>query len=601
VRDYGAAIRCYPNRPEYYILRGKLLLALGNTELATDQVRAASAIQSGSLSSTNFIEAQVQAFLGNHSTAAKSLQIIINNMSNMQLQNESGGGADASSQAMRGNLLASGYCHRDLPTAFALLGRIMMSADRYEEAISKFEAALGLDNTNPNWFFDLGRCCAHVADDTLALEAFSCAIQLNGNHADAYYQRGICRLRLRDRRGIQDINKALSLDPKMWQAYLSRACYFALLQRFTKAILNCNRAVSLKPDSARALMTRGCVKYQTGKIDGAVKDLKDAIDIDSDSSLLWYNLAVCYHHSGDLYDAIRAYSTVLLLEDQPNPVVHLNRGCLYFGMRDYANALYDFIAVSETPGMERDPRVIHSIALCRHRVRKLEQAVEEYTQALAVDPHYTEALLGRGNVYTDYGHAEGRVAGRCDYQRAIRVNPMCIPAYVNLCYSLQSEGRFQDAWNITTTALSIAPHNRSVREARAIVSLQMSNFTGALKDMTQAIGDDPTAELLTNRGVVHVYLKQQAKAMADFQNAVKINPSFGLAWYNAANIYLHQRQLNQALKYYDKAIANDADDECVRSNRALTRALAKDYTGAQEDLAAALGMSQAPMLYYNRA
>ena len=46
----------------------------------------------GSISATNFIEAQVQAFLGNHSTAAKHLQVIIDDMSDLSLQNESGGG-----------------------------------------------------------------------------------------------------------------------------------------------------------------------------------------------------------------------------------------------------------------------------------------------------------------------------------------------------------------------------------------------------------------------------------------------------------------------------------------------------------------------------
>jgi hypothetical protein len=47
--DYSKAIRLHPDRPEYFILRGKLLLARGKTDLATNQVRAASALQSDSL------------------------------------------------------------------------------------------------------------------------------------------------------------------------------------------------------------------------------------------------------------------------------------------------------------------------------------------------------------------------------------------------------------------------------------------------------------------------------------------------------------------------------------------------------------------------
>ena len=39
----------------------------------------------------------------------------------------------------------------------------MMSAGKFEEAISKFESALNFDNTNPDWFFDLGRCVVKLA------------------------------------------------------------------------------------------------------------------------------------------------------------------------------------------------------------------------------------------------------------------------------------------------------------------------------------------------------------------------------------------------------------------------------------------------------
>jgi len=40
-------------------------------------------------------------------------------------------------------------------------------------------------------------------------------------------------------------------------------------------------------------------------------------------------------------------------------------------------------------------------------------------------------------------------------------------------------------------------------EGRAIVNLQMGNTFAALQDISAAIRVKPTAELLTNRGVVH--------------------------------------------------------------------------------------------------
>ena len=600
ITDYGKAIRLHPDRPEYFILRGKLLLAKGATDLATDQVRAASGLQSGTLGDGHsFVQAQVQAFLGNHEVAADTLKGIVLSLSSASLMSNAYGDADEAE--VRGQLLSSGYCHKDLPAAHALLGRILMSAGKHGDAIRQFEAALTLDNTNPDWFYDLGKCCSQVNDDELAKEAFSCAIELDHTHAKAFYERGTCRLRMNDARGIQDVNKALGIDQSMWQAYLSRACYYALQQRYTKAILNCNKAVEMEPNSVRGYMTRGCIKYTNGFIDGAIEDLLIAIDHDQNCSLAWYNLAVCYHFSRKPDDALRAYSVVLLLESAPNPVVYLNRGVLYFTERQFSNALHDFLAVAEAPGMADEPRVVHSIALCRHRVGQLERAVEDYTRALALDPQYTAALLGRGNVLTDYGHAEGRAAGRHDYQRAIRASPTDTVGYVNLAYSLQCEGWFQNAWSVLTMALRMNPKDAAVLEARSIVSLQMTDFSAALKDISIACRANETAEVLTNRGVVHIYHGNTVQAMEDFQAAIKLDPTCALGWYNAGNIYLQQKQLTQALEYYDAALRSEPLDECCLSNRALAHTLRGSRKQALADLGVALELSSAPMLWYNRA
>lgn len=55
-----------------------------------------------------------------------------------------------------------------------------------------------------------------------------------------------------------------------------------------------------------------------------------------------------------------------------------------------------------------------------------------------------------------------------------------------------------------------------------------------------------TAEFLTNRGVIHEFMGQQQSAMADYQAAISLNPSYSLAYFNAGNIYLHHRQFSQA-------------------------------------------------------
>ncbi|KAJ8353540.1 hypothetical protein SKAU_G00211070 [Synaphobranchus kaupii] len=95
----------------------------------------------------------------------------------------------------------------------------------------------------------------------LALDAFSSAVKLSHSYADAYHQHGICRMHLKQPKSLQDFNRALSLHPTHFQAYLSRAALFGAERRYANAILNCNEAIEIQPYSVRAYLYRAVFKF----------------------------------------------------------------------------------------------------------------------------------------------------------------------------------------------------------------------------------------------------------------------------------------------------------------------------------------------------
>ena len=82
-------------------------------------------------------------------------------------------------------------------------------------------------------------------------------------------------------------------------------------------------------------------------------------------------------------------------------------------------------------------------------------------------------------------------------------------------------------------------------EGRAIINLQMSDTFGAYQDISAAISVRATAELLTNRGVIQQFMNERHNAMRDYQRAVRLDPQYYLAYFNAANMYFHMRQFQQ--------------------------------------------------------
>ncbi|XP_067933193.1 uncharacterized protein [Watersipora subatra] len=576
--DYTRAIHLRPEVPDYYMHRGMMLLKSGNTELAAFCVRHVSELFADlDLGQSATQQAVVHGFLKNYSKAVYALENALKVTPNAPL--------------------------------FVLLGKTQMKAKSWNDAIDSFTKALqALKPWKPKdkWpkegaevNYLVGLCSLELRNYLQAHDAFNNAIEIDKKYALAYYQRGVAKLRLKQHKGLQDINRALAIDRTIFQAYLTRAAYYGVRKQYSKAILNCNEAIKLKPLSVRGYLYRGALKYHIRAYELAMKDLTKATKIDNQCALAYFNRAVCYHDSGQYEKALTDYGIVLLLGDQLMLKVLINRGLLYLSHGDYKNALHDFLLAAKVNS--NDPKIRHTLGLCMHKLRQLKEAVAIFSEALAIDKFFMEAYVSRGNAFLDYANEAGVKAAQADYERALMLKPTYLPARINLAYSLQMSGKFQQSWTQFTIAIDQDSKCQAAYEGRAIVNLQMSNLFAALQDVNASIKIKASAELYTNRGVISLFMKDATGAMHDFQAAIKLNTSYSLAYFNAANIYFKNKQFRQALSYYDRAIQFNTRDESALANRAITKAVIKDFSGAFSDFAQALLISpKSAYIYFNR-
>ncbi|XP_008049269.1 tetratricopeptide repeat protein 6, partial [Carlito syrichta] len=241
-------------------------------------------------------------------------------------------------------------------------------------------------------------------------------------------------------------------------------------------------------------------------------------------------------------------------------------------------------------------------AMCHHRIKEFEEAVNFFTWVLKINPCFLDAYIGRGNSYMEYGHDEATKQAQKDFLKALHLNPSCIKARISLGYNLQAQGKFQKAWNHFTIAIEVDPRSYLAYEGRAVVCLQMGNNFGAMQDINAAMKINTTAEFLTNRGVIHEFMGQQQNAMKDYQAAISLNPEYSLAYFNAGNIYFHHRQFSQAGDYFSKALKFDPENEYILMNRAIANTILKKYEEAKEDFAYVI--ESCPFwaaAYFNRA
>jgi tetratricopeptide (TPR) repeat protein len=96
-----------------------------------------------------------------------------------------------------------------------------------------------------------------------------------------------------------------------------------------------------------------------------------------------------------------------------------------------------------------------------------------------------------------------------------------------------------------------------MKEGNACYARQQ--YDKAIADYTQALQLDPSyAVAYYNRGIAYDDLEQYDKAIADYDQALQLDSSYTKAYYSRGNAYYALRQYDKAIADYDQALQLDS-------------------------------------------
>ncbi len=108
-----------------------------------------------------------------------------------------------------------------------------------------------------------------------ALDDLNKAVSINPRVAEIYNGRAIARLQKGDLDGaFADYEKAIELKPSLPSAFLGRGYFRYQRREFDRALADFSKAIELYPDYADAYVDRGIVLGLTGEIQKAIADIK---------------------------------------------------------------------------------------------------------------------------------------------------------------------------------------------------------------------------------------------------------------------------------------------------------------------------------------
>ena len=263
-------------------------------------------------------------------------------------------------------------------------GNVLMMLGQMDRAIEAYSYAIKLNPNDAEAYNNRGVAYGERDDFDRATEDFAQAIQLNPSHAGAYNNRGVAYLNKNDfNRAIEDYTKAMQLEPDYAGAYNNRGVAYRYKGDFNRAIEECTQAIQLNQNYATAYNNRGIAYSDKGDYNRAIKDYIKAIQLNPSYAEAYYNRGKVYSEQSDYDRAIADYTRAI--QHKPDYAgAYNNRGIAYESKGDYS------------------------------------RAIEDYTQAIQLKPDHADTYYNRGDTYGikgDYSRAAE------DFTKVIQLNP----------------------------------------------------------------------------------------------------------------------------------------------------------------------------------
>jgi serine/threonine protein kinase/Tfp pilus assembly protein PilF len=224
-------------------------------------------------------------------------------------------------------------------------------------------------------------------------------------------------------------------------------------------------------------------------------------------------------------------------------------------------------------------------------------------QKQQVPSREAEALLTRANQSQRAGDNRKAIE---EYSDAIRLDPSLVNAYTGRGLSYYRTGDRDRAFDDYTTAIRLEPNTRRASVPylnRAIVWRERGNAERAFEDIEQALRLDPKFSLAFNtRGNLHYDRREYDRALADYNEAITLDPSYAQAYANRGNVHAARRDPQRALDDYSTALRLDPRNVNALVGRGNAYDDLKDGDRAIKDYTEALRLDRMHALaYFNRA
>ncbi len=448
---------------------------------------------------------------------------------------------------------------------------------RYQEAFEEMKETIDLDPNNLDVRVKLGnyylvggnRSPAAIGEaERLAKQV----LQKNPNHIEGHILLGSV-LFAQDHKpeAFAELNRAIELDPKRIEPYLSLARFHALTKDVTTAEVTFQRAISVNPAAALPHYEYAKFLVQTGRADAAENEFIRATQVEPANREARFVLASFYLVNKRFEKAEEAYKALAEIDkDKPEGRSVLADFYSSAGRIDDALAICKEV-VAKSPDFKQGHYRLAEVLLAHGDVAEAKKEVNNILKNDATD---RDAIILRARIEMRTGESGDLKVAIEDLREVLRQEPNSRPGLFYMAEANFRLGQIDQARAFASDLGRNYPDYLPAKLMQVQIDLEVGDAKAALQSASQllerlakATPDRDTspqmlaelrAHALLTHGTAALQLRDTKTARADFLAASDTAPNSPEVYVNLATVSLAENKADEAISLYSKALTLDS-------------------------------------------
>jgi protein O-GlcNAc transferase len=461
----------------------------------------------------------------------------------------------------------------NLPSIYRNQARWLLKNSKPVEALIEAQSGYDHSTDDPESWIVLATCLGANQRDLEALPLIERALKTKPNYAEAFANKGLIKLRLKNTSGaIEDLEKAVALKPHLTQIWEILGTLRYQNKNLSGAIEALKKAQALEPDNVNRMINLGEFLRQDQRTEEAIAIFEEATEKVPENVSVWINLGTALQQGNKMEKAKVAYKKALAIN--PNSAVVCNNlGSIAKDTKDLESAqMYFEQAITFSPDLAE---AHNNLGIILKERGKLEDAVVSYKKAIAIKPNYAEAHSNLGNTLKELGRPED---AETSYKKAIAIKPDLAETHSNLGITLKELGRLKEAEESCKKAIAIKPDLAETHTNLGNIFQKLGRLEDAEASFKKAIAIKPDyAEAHSNLGITLKEFGRLDEAETSYKKAIAIKPDFAEAYNNLGNTLKEFGRLEDAEESYKNAITIKPDFATALQNYSSLLAYKSNY------------------------